>query len=418
MRTHLAWAATLAAACAPPAPHVRTIEPPTAPGTQASDATVARDPGNGDLLLSWVAGDSAGWHLYFSRSGDTGATWSAPVRVTRKTGDVHPHSESSPRLVAAPGVQALVWIASLPVPGRRWPASSVRFARSEDGGRSWSAPLTLNDDTSSAPAGHIFHGAAWMGDSALVVAWMDERPGPGTGHHVARYATADPEPMHSSDSRIYLAHSPDLGRTWSPNQPYREAACPCCRVALARGPDGGVRAAWRKVFPGSVRDVVVAPLNASTGETRVHTDDWSYPGCPHTGPGIAVGPHGETHVAWFRGVPGAAGVLYARAAAGREWFDAPVSLLHATTLPAAHPRVAALADGGALVVWDLGEDGRPALHAARVAGARASAPVRVPGSEGADHPELVALPDGGALVVWTERRDNVARVRLARLATR
>jgi hypothetical protein len=44
--------------------------------------------------------------------------------------------------------------------------------------------------------------------------------------------------------------------------------------------------------------------------------------------------------------------------------------------------------------------------------------VRVPGSEGADHPELVALPDGGALVVWTERRDNVARVRLARLATR
>jgi len=136
------------------------------------------DPATGDLLLSWVGGDSSGWHVYVARSTDRGAAWSAPVRVTDREHDVHPHGESSPRLVAGPGgTLAVAWTNSVPAPGRRWPGSNIRFARSTDGGHTWEAAITLNDDSARGPAGHIFHGAAWAADSTLLVAWMDERGG-------------------------------------------------------------------------------------------------------------------------------------------------------------------------------------------------------------------------------------------------
>jgi Neuraminidase (sialidase) len=200
------------------APRVEMLAPPTDSG-QSADPAVAVDPGTGDLLLSWVAGDSSDWHVYFARSPDGGATWSEPRRVTDRAHDVHPHGESSPRLVAAAGVVAVAWTNSVPATGRKWPASNIRFSRSADGGRTWSRAVTLNDDTAAGPAGHIFHGATWSGDSGIAVAWMDERGGAAPGNtgaesHLGHHAEAAEE----SDATVYLAHSSDLGSTWPPNR--------------------------------------------------------------------------------------------------------------------------------------------------------------------------------------------------------
>jgi len=226
--------ALLVAACHPAEPRVTVLAPPVAPGQSGgADPAVAVDPGTGDLLLSWVAGDSSDWHVYFARSPDGGATWSAPGRVTDRAHDVHPHGESSPRLVAAAGVIALAWTNSVSAPGRKWPGSNIRFSRSIDGGQTWSRALTLNDDTAAGggPAGHIFHGAAWSGESGIAVAWMDERGGAAPGNaaaasHLSHHAETPEEP----DATVYLAHSGDLGRTWAPNRPLWGAACPCCRA--------------------------------------------------------------------------------------------------------------------------------------------------------------------------------------------
>ena len=100
-------------------------------GASASDPALVAEPGSGNILATWVAGDSSAWHLFFARSADAGATWSAPVRVTSIANDVEPHGEASPRLVAAPGGRlAVIWPRSIPVAGRQWPASAMRLARS------------------------------------------------------------------------------------------------------------------------------------------------------------------------------------------------------------------------------------------------------------------------------------------------
>ena len=394
-----------------------------AAGVQRADPALALDPSNGDLLMTWSAGDSTAFGIYFARSTDGGVTWSRPAAVAAPAADIHPHAESAPRLVATgAGVIAVVWSNTIPAPGRRWPASNIRMARSTDGGHTWSAPLTLNDDSSGTPGGHLFHGAAWQGDSTLVVTWMDERqgtapaprgrPAPAVVGH--EHAAADAEP----DARIWLARSDDLGASWAANTPLWTAACPCCRISLARGPGGAVMAGWRRHYPGNVRDVVVAPLAAGDSlpePQRVHPDQWVYPGCPHTGPGIALDSAGWAHVAWFSGKQGAAGVYYAKQGAVSAAFADPVALVQARTLPASHAAVAPRAGGGAWVAWDVREDGRriPSLALIAANGTLATQ-LALDTLDGADHPQLVTLRDGSAVVAWA-RTGAAAGVSLVRV---
>lgn len=389
---------------------------PTKVTPAAADPSLALDPATGDVLLAWTGGDGVAWRPYFSRSSDAGASWSAAVPVTDDTGEVHPHGEASPRLVAGPGGRiALVWIRDVPVATRRWPASAVRVARSLDGGRSWLPPVTVNDDTTGAPVGHNFQGAAWAGDSALIAAWLDERTSATpVGHHHDAAATAA-DSTSEADAMVYVARSPDFGRTWGPNTPVWGGACPCCRITLARAAEGRVVAAWRQHFPGNVRDVVTAPLVPAPGTpVRVHDDGWVYPGCPHNGPGLSIGPDGAAHVVWYSGAQGRAGLYYRMV--GPDGAP-PVPLVTGSALPGVHGTVAALPERGAVAAWDAAPDGARAISVGYLApGAGDARRTGVPGGAGGSYPQIVALGGQRAMVAWTAGMDARSEVRLARVS--
>jgi hypothetical protein len=218
---------------------------------------------------------------------------------------------------------------------------------------------------------------------------------------------------------VYVARSLDLGETWeTANRRMWPAACPCCRVTLARGPGGEAVAAWRRHFADGSRDIVAAPFTLDAPEPeRVHADGWRYPGCPHTGPGVAVDGAGRTHVAWYTGRDGGTGIHYARTAEpGVGRFDAPHAVEVGEEVPVGHAAVAALPDGRALVAYDVGTDGARTMRlAAYGADGRAAGRAAVPASEGADHPQLAVLPDGGVLVAWSPLGGNAGRIRLVRV---
>jgi hypothetical protein len=376
-------------------PKVETLSGPSIAGRQSADPALAVDAKTGDLLMSWVEGDSAGYLLQLARSSDGGVTWSDAVPVTTSLGEIKPHAEASPRLVSTNGVLGIFWPKQQAIPGRRFPASQMRFARSLDGGRSWSPPITLNDDTAAAaPAGHTFHGATAVGDSTFVVAWLDSREVVEESHGGGRAA------HHEGSSYVFSTSSRDLGATWEPaNRKYWGNACPCCRVALV--PVGNqVLAAWRGHFAGDVRDIVVAELNAHEKPERVHADNWVFPGCPHSGPGLAVADE-RVHVAWFTGAPGRMGVYYAQRG------SAPVRILSGEQLPTGHPSIATMGDD-VLVAVNLNAQGERVLTVARVTGGRVKL-VEVPNSDGADHPQLIRVADDRAIVAWTQN----AKVRVA-----
>jgi hypothetical protein len=310
---------------------------------------------------------------------------------------------------------ALVWPNNIAVPGRKWPAAMLRFARSVDGGLTWSKPITLNDDTTGALVSHQFHGAAWSGDSGITVAWLDER---GVATPLASGPDGHAEHAAEPDASIYLATSSDFGRSWSPNRRAWDAACPCCRVSLARDGHGQALAAWRQHFPGNVRDVVTAVAGGRSSEPkRVHPDDWAYAGCPHTGPAIATGRDGTVHVAWYTGKAGGLGVYYTRQTPGGA--GPAVGLVTGRGLGVAHPAVVALADGGALAAYDVAADGERRISIARLLpGGRLAGRMAVDGSEGGKYPQLAVVDDSTAIVGWTTSVGEGSRFGLARARLR
>jgi BNR repeat-like domain len=413
-RMWLAAACLTAFSCDSGRMAVTSRDVPSAGGSQSADPALAIDPVSGDLIMSWIEGDGRTWALYAARSAQSDA-WSTPVRVAggaAQPDEVHPHGESSPRLVVGPANHlALVWPNNIKVEGRKWPAAMLRFSRSDDGGRTWSKPITLNDDTTGALVSHQFHGATLVGDSGLAVAWLDERA---AAVPIAAGADGHAEHAAEPDAQIYLTTSPDFGLSWGPNRKGWNAACPCCRVSLARSVDGHAIAGWRKHFPGNVRDVVTATISEEPGAPeRVHPDDWAYEGCPHSGPAIATGADGSTHVVWYNGKQGAAGVYYARRA-GSSSTGSAVPLVQGEALGVAHPAIVSLPKGGALAAFDVSPDGKRLIRLAQVLpSGKLGAQQQVPGSEDGKYPQLAALDSSTAVVGWTEARDDGSKMRLA-----
>jgi hypothetical protein len=399
---------------------VSELKMPSGGAPQSADPDLAVVGGSGDLALSWIEGDGNTWSLYTARSADGGEQWSPPVRVAggaEASDEVRPHGESSPLLLVGPRERmALVWPNSIVVPGRKWPAAMLRFSRSEDGGQGWSTPITLNDDTTGAPVSHQFHGATLVGDSGLTVAWLDERD---VAKPIAGGTDGHAEHAAEPDATIYMTTSSDFGRTWGPNRVGWRAACPCCRVSLARNPQGQALAAWRKHFPGNVRDVVKAVIgDAPSAPERVHPDDWAYPGCPHTGPAVAAGRDGGAHVVWYNGKPGSAGMYYVKSTGG-PGPGKPVGLVSGPRVGPSHPAVVELADGGALAGYDLMENGERRIGVARVLPTGVVADrVWLDDSDGGKYPQLAVLGDTLAVVAWTQPKGDGSEVRLARVHLR
>ncbi|WP_296754223.1 sialidase family protein, partial [Thiobacillus sp.] len=129
-------AATLATQPVAAMEHRHEAKPQAAKPTLAVGATLD---GNGRVWLARVENQQ----LWVSSSSDGGQHFSRPVAVSSAPEDIAANAENRPKIaVAQDGTVLLSWSQSLP---KRF-TGNVRFARSTDGGRSFSAPITLNDD--------------------------------------------------------------------------------------------------------------------------------------------------------------------------------------------------------------------------------------------------------------------------------
>jgi hypothetical protein len=445
--------AFLASACtpsdAPPgpeggAPRVQPLEAPFLDAFPATaDPALARDPATGEVLVAFGAAEGSDaespWNLHFVRVTADGAPAGNPVQVNDRPGDLHPHAEGAPRLVVAGEALTLFWNNRIEAPGRRFAASDLRFARSIDGGSSWSAATNLQDPRRPAelpPRAHTFHGAAWSPEAGLVVAWLDGRErdarrlerADAQGIPPAEAARTpeefgDPYDLRDGDATVFAAVSPDGGTTWeSGNRRIEGEACPCCRIDLAVAPDGSIHGGWRRHLDGGIRDLVVTRVAGVAAEpppasTPIHPDRWVIAGCPHSGPALDFAPDGALHASWYTGAEGRPGVYYAIRPAGSERFGPPVPVAAGPHVGVAHPAVLAVPGGGAILAHNVDSEGRRVIVISRIdPDGTLAGSTEVPGSEGGTHPQLAALGSGHILAAWTEVRGGVPRIRMARVA--
>ncbi|MGH8111472.1 MAG: sialidase family protein [Rhodanobacteraceae bacterium] len=238
-------------------------------------------------------------HVLLQHSDDFGRTLSTPVEVNRVAEKIYDEGENRPRIAFGPQGQIYVtWSHPLAEPYTGY----VRFARSLDGGKQFSKPVTVNHDL--APITHRFDALAVAGNGNVVVAWIDGR------NEVA--ATAAGKPFLGKS--LYYTWSNDEGASFAADRELMEHSCECCRIALAREPDGEVAAFFRGVFGDDIRDHAFAVLGTdgqSAPPARATFEGWHIAACPHQGPGLAIGADGVHHAVWYEASHGPA-IWYGR----------------------------------------------------------------------------------------------------------
>ncbi|MEX2263668.1 MAG: sialidase family protein [Bryobacteraceae bacterium] len=270
--------------------------------------------------------------LYFQASNDLGDTFTDPVRVNDKPGEVSDHGENSPQLLASPGERDLyaIWSAK---DARATSASLIRFSRANGMNPEWAPAITLNDD--SLPASHSFQGAAVGPDGTIYAAWLDGREKPAAGGGHAGHGTHG---SMAGTSAIYISRSLNNGRTFEKNVRVAGNVCPCCRVSIGFS-QGNIVLAWRGVEEGDLRDITTS-VSSDRGATWTKPalaarDGWKLNGCPHVGPSLAsLG--GTLWVTWFSEGGDDPAIYLTKSTDGGRTFQ-PRQRVSGTTLDPTHP---------------------------------------------------------------------------------
>lgn len=344
---------------------------------------------DGQPLVAWIASSAHANAVFVARPGEGGE----PIRVN-PTGTSVDSLHQAPGLAVGPGGEVYVtWSASKAKPEGTLFASDLYLTRSLDGGRTFEAPLRVNDDR---PLSHSFEDLAVAPDGTVLVAWIDSRDGAGkTATYVAR--------VLERGGRLDRVTQLPAGET-----------CVCCRVSVAAGPGEAAAVLWRKVFAGDVRDMVLS-RSADGGRTfetaaLVHADRWRIAACPHRGGQVATDARGRRYAVWYtEGTAGRPDVLFAAAPDGRR-FGAPRRVHTATGSVPDHARLAIDAAGRGVVVWEDSTAVRRRILLRSIGeGGRSLGPIRMLSQViKAWAPAVTAVP-GGFLVAWHEERFPATR---------
>ena len=145
--------------------HVTAWQLPAPDGAAQPDLVTAPD---GTLLLSWIEPRGDGHALRFARHGNAG--WSAPGTIAEGD-DWFVNWADTPHLAATP--DGALWAHWLRKSAAATYAYDVVLSRSGDGGATWSAPRVVNRD--GTPTEHGFVAMWPAGPSSLGIAWLDGR---------------------------------------------------------------------------------------------------------------------------------------------------------------------------------------------------------------------------------------------------
>lgn len=314
-------------------------------------------------------------HLYVRHSDDGGATFSAPIQVNPDQEDILGDGENRPKILVRKGIVYVSYTQALAKPM----TGSIRFSRSLDGGKTFSAPVTVNDNREVIS--HRFEALEVNDRGQVYLAWLDKRD----------LSAAQREGKPYRGAAIYYAVSEDGGASFRPNLKAADHSCECCRVAMALDSDGTPVVFWRHIYGRNERDHAMLRLDGRSRPIRVSYDRWEVDACPHHGGAVSIASDGVYHFVWFDNAPERHGLFYAYSADRGKSFSTSLSFGNYEA-QAAHPHVLSLGRK-VFVAWKEfdGENATVRLMVSSDGGKTWSPPQRLAATSGAsDHPILIS----------------------------
>jgi hypothetical protein len=282
--------------------------------------------GTGTLHMVWQDDRDVRSNLFTARSQDGGRSWSANVAVSATLAN-QDHSE--PVLMAAPdGSLLLAWRST--ALGR----SNIFFSRYADG--TWGQATVLNGGAQIA--NRSLPRLALDGAGGAIAVWEDRRSG-------------SPE--------VYIAQLARLDGDWGEDRRVSAEDAVAGRPALATAPDGTLYL----VYQGASGIFLQRSVDRGvtwTAAQRIDDGD----GNAFTNPQIAVDANGGVHCIWCRlRINVVADIVAAYSADGGAAWQAPV-ILAGTTGTADPLALSAGSDGKVYAAWSDDGSGAQQLHSA------------------------------------------------------
>lgn len=337
-------------------PSIRVSSPDAA---NASESVIASD-SNGNVYVVWVEhGANKTADVYLQKFDGAAQPIGERTRINPEAGRATAWRGDPPTVATgADGAIYIGWTARVEV--SEGSANDLYLSKSVDGGRTFDAPVKVNDDP--IPAVHGMHSLAVDKDNRVYFAWLDERylkdqPKP-SEMSATENNSGEMKHRHGEPNReVYFAASTDGGKTFSKNKKLASNVCPCCKTSTLAAPSGGLYVSWRQVLEGDFRHIAVAS-STNKGESFgapviVSDDKWQINGCPVSGAALAAGAGDTLKVAWFTaGASGAPGLYWAESKDGGRSFS-PRKLLSETPVSGT-PQLSSGARNNYRVVWSAG----------------------------------------------------------------
>lgn len=339
--------------------------------------------------------------LYYARSDDGGWTWSVPVRVNADPGSVWGSAVSKPRIAVGPSGTIHIY----------YPANEIStvtgksiiagdYTRSADGGKSFAKPIRLNTLASGDLSAFIHGGYSQAHAFGALAAGPDRSV-------YALWIDTREMTGPNDNGGLYAAISRDDGRTFAKDHPvFRGDVCPCCQVTAQVDPENRLLLGSRQVSAEGYRDSTVA-RSVDGGRTflpraPIGAAHWKIDGCPLKP--TAVNREGEfVYAAAYAGGETQPGVYLARSTDGGASFT-QYTQLHPGAAVSDAPAIAAR--GGAVYVFWHAKTGaakRLFLGASADHGATFSAPLELPTPPGnASLPAVTMTRADAVSVVWQQ----------------
>lgn len=382
------------------------VQPQTTLGVpEAVNATPSLAVDGRTVAAVWTVSKEGVANVYLAMSTDAGATFSAPRRISDADGDATANNEQPPRVALSRSgsnqIVTVLWSKRNEGP-QRTRRDVIRLARSENGGRTFTPTAFAHDSALSGARG--WESLTVNPDGRIHAVWLDGRD---AERKMAEAAHSGMPHKGLPPQDIYHGTFGADGR--SVESVIATGVCFCCKTAVAIDARGVVYAAWRHIFPGSMRDIAFARSTDGGRRfdpfVRVSEDNWELNGCPEDGPTLAVDQAGTIHIAWAtlvnEGEPQKA-LFYATSKDGTT-FSRRVRLRVPAESTPGHPQLALTSEGGAAITWDEVVAGVRRVSFTKVSRNGTFEPVRTLSADESAANPVIVRSETSMIVAWTSR---------------
>ncbi|HXN51496.1 MAG TPA: PKD domain-containing protein [Candidatus Acidoferrum sp.] len=343
---------------------------------------------SGAINVVWVDDTPGNWDIFFSRSTDGGASFSAPQNLSAPQNPDPPDSANPQIAVDAGGNISVVW-ENLNI------TYGIFFSHSSDGGATFSTPVNLATNTSGSFSPQLAVGV----NGSINVVWEDD---------IAL-------PSGVLQSHISFSHSTDNFATRSDPKNLSNNSGNSPGPQIAVDPSGNIDVAWMDSSAGNYQ--ILFSRSADQGATFSGAKNLSNSLYDSTNPQIRVDTNGGVYVAWQEIVPPAfnGDIFLARSSDGGANFFDPANLSN-NTGDSSNPWITVDATGGIDLNWLDTTPGRANIFFASSMDAFATHNVsNDSGSSSNGH--VAADKNGNLNVVWSDDASGVNQILFSRFSS-